>query len=83
MYSIKLIPQAQKDLDKLSVKVFNKIKTAILKLSYAPRPHGSIKLTQAEGYRIRVGDYRLLYRIDDNSKEIYVYRIKHRREVYR
>lgn len=83
MYKIKIIPQAQKDLDKFSSKLFNKIKNEILTLAHNPRPYGTIKLTQSEGYRIRIEDYRILYRIDDHSKEIYIYRIKHRREVYR
>lgn len=41
-----------------------------------PRPYGSKKLTEKEGYRIRVGDYRILYTIDDEAKVIVVYRIK-------
>ena len=83
MYAIKLIPQAQKDLNNFPQNIFNKIKAEIIKLKDNPRPHGSIKLTQAEGYRIRAGDYRILYRIEDQAKEIYVYRIKHRKDVYR
>ena len=83
MYKIKLVPQAQKDLDKLPSQIFNKIKTTILKLTQTPRPPDAIKLTQQEGYRIRVSDYRILYRVDDDLKEIYIYRIKHRKEVYR
>jgi mRNA interferase RelE/StbE len=83
MYKVKVLSQAQKDLDKISSKIFNKIKATILNLAKNPRPQGSIKLTQQDGYRFRISDYRLLYRIDDCSREIYVYRIKHRREVYR
>jgi mRNA interferase RelE/StbE len=83
MYKLKIIPQAQKDLDTLPAKIFNRIKSAILNLSEDPRPYGAIKLTGQEGYRIREGDYRILYRIDDSSKEIYIYRLKHRKEVYR
>lgn len=83
MYNIKIIPQAQKDLNKLPSTIFNKIKTKILQLAKNPRPFGAIKLTQQEGFRIREGNYRILYRIDDASKEIYIYRIKHRRDIYR
>lgn len=83
MYTIKIIPQAEKDLGKFPPKTLNKLKTEILNLSRNPRCQGAIKLTQDEGYRIRVGDYRILYRIDDTLKEIFIYRIKHRREVYR
>lgn len=83
MYRLKVITHAQKDLDTFHGKVFEKIKKKILSLSNNPRPFGVIKLTQEEGYRVRMGDYRILYRIDDKSKEIFIYRIKHRREAYR
>ncbi|MFZ5799915.1 MAG: type II toxin-antitoxin system RelE family toxin [Candidatus Omnitrophota bacterium] len=83
MYKIKLISQAHKDLENLPSKIFARAKTAILSLSQIPRPQGAIKLTEQEGYRIRLGDYRILYRIDDAAKEIYIYRIKHRKDAYR
>lgn len=83
MYSIKIIPQAQKDLDKIPAKIFPKIKEEILKLEQNPRAHGAIKLTAEQGYRLRVGDYRILYRIDDVLKTVYLYRVKHRKDVYR
>lgn len=83
MYSLKIIAQAQKDLDAFRGKVFDKIKKEIAVLPKNPRPYSAIKLTQQEGYRIRIGDYRVLYRIDDKLKEIIIYRVKHRKEVYR
>ncbi len=83
MYALKLLPQAQKDLDRLRGKIFSKIKNEILSLKDNPRSHDAIKLTDEEGYRIRIGDYRVLYRIEDKTKEIFIYRIKHRKEAYR
>lgn len=83
MYVLRLLPQAQKDLDRLQEKIFSRIKNEILSLKDNPRSRGAIKLTDEEGYRIRIGDYRILYRIGDKSKEIFIYRIKHRKEVYR
>ncbi len=83
MYNVKLIAQAQKDLDNFPPNIFNKIKAELMKLKDNPRPHGSIKLTQSEGYRVRAGDYRILNRIEDKTKEIFIYRIKHRKDVYR
>jgi len=83
MYRLKVIAQAQKDLDAFPVKAFEKIKKRILGLSSNPRPFGAIKLTQEEGCRIREGDYRILYRIDDTLKEVIIYRVKHRKEAYR
>ena len=83
MYRIKLISQVQKDLDQLPTTIFQPIKRATIKLGENPRPTGAIKLTNREGYRQRAGDYRILYRIDDKAKEIYIYRVKHRKDVYR
>ena len=83
MHEISIIPSARKDLDDLDKKVFTQIKNKIISLASNPRPSGSLKLTAEEGYRIRSGNYRILYRIDDKNNIIYVYRIKHRKESYR
>ena len=83
MYRVRIIPRAQRDLDDITGKLFDQISEAILALGAEPRPQGAVKLTGLEGYRIRVRDMRILYRIDDQAKEVIVYRIKHRREVYR
>ena len=83
MYNLKVIPSAQKDLDSLERHVLDRIKPKMIALKTDPRPEGSVKLTGEEGYRIRIGDYRVLYRVDDASRIIYFYRIKHRKEVYR
>lgn len=83
MYKIVIILQAQKDLDDAQTKIFKQIKNKILILSQNPRPPGCLKLTAEEGYRVKTGDYRILYRIDDKGKVIYIYRIKHRREAYK
>ena len=83
MHEINIIPSARKDLDGLDKKVFTQIKNRIISLASNPRPSGSLKLTAEEGYRIRSGNHRILYRIDDKDKMIYIYRIKHRKESYR
>lgn len=82
MYKIRVIPRAQKDLDRLKGKSFEIVKQAILALSKEPRPMGVLKLTGEEGYRIRVGNRRIIYRINDEVKEVIIYRVKHRREAY-
>ncbi len=82
MYSLRILPAAQKDLNRLHDKIFNKIKNEIISLVDNPRPYGALKLTNEDGYRIRIGDYRVLYRIDEKIKEIFIYRIKHRKEAY-
>lgn len=82
VYKIFLLPQAQKDLDKFSGKTFELIMKRIFSLDANPRPHGCLKLTAEQGYRLRSGDYRIIYRIDDDSKDVFIYRIKHRKEAY-
>ncbi|MGA2586872.1 MAG: type II toxin-antitoxin system RelE/ParE family toxin [Candidatus Aminicenantales bacterium] len=82
MYELFLLPPAQKDLDKLEASVFKRILKKIRVLSKDACPTGCLKLAGDEGYRIRVGDYRILYRVDDALKRIFIYRIKHRKDVY-
>ena len=82
MYDVFLLPPAQKDLDGLEVRIFRQIIKKIHALSDEPRPNGCLKLTAEEGYHIRTGDYRILYRIDDGAKRIFIYRIKHRKDAY-
>jgi len=82
VYELLLLPVAQKDLDNLEAPVFARILKKIRALSKDARPPGCLKLTDEDGYRIRTGDYRILYRIDDALKRIYIYRIKHRKDVY-
>ncbi len=83
MYKILILPQAQKNLDSFRGKIFNQIKNRILSLSKNPRPSGCLKLTAEEGYRLRSGNYRIIYRISDEKNVIYIYRIKHRKETYK
>ena len=82
MNDIFVLPPAQRDLDKLEASDFARIIKKIRGLAREPRPAGCLKLTGEEGYRIRVGDHRVLYRIDDPSKRIYLYRVKHRKDAY-
>ena len=82
MYKIFLLPTAQKDLDEFRGKTLDILVKKINFLQENPRPHGCLKLTAEQGYRIRSGNYRIIYRIDDKKKEVFVYRIKHRKEAY-
>lgn len=82
-YRVLLLPRAKKDLDSFTGKQFTRLAKAIKGLANNPRPIGSRKLTDDGGYRIRAGDYRILYRIDHGEKKVFVYRIRHRREAYR
>lgn len=83
-YLVKLMPQAQKDLDDFSGKLLSRFEEIILGLYDEPRPHNSKKLSGGSSrWRIRAGDYRILYEIDDESRLVKVFRVAHRREVYR
>jgi len=82
-YTIRIKPSAQKDLDAIPDKEVVKILSRISQLESDPRPVGIQKLHNKEGYRIRSGNYRILYEIDDQKIFVLVFRIKHRKEVYR
>jgi|PlaIllAssembly_1097288.scaffolds.fasta_scaffold255215_2 mRNA interferase RelE/StbE len=83
MYQLELSRQASRQILKLPSDVQERIHQAIALLGENPRHPGSKKLTDLEGYRVRVGDYRILYAINDNFKTVIIYRIKGRGEVYR
>ena len=73
-----------KDLTKLPKHIVKNILKKVMSLSNQPRPAQSLKLTGTTGlYRLRMGDYRIIYAIDDLSKEIVVYHVRHRKDVYR
>ena len=82
-YEPLLQPRARKEYLALPTEIVKKITQSIAVLEKNPRSHQSIKLSGGEGYRLRVGDYRILYEIDDSNKKVVIYRIKHRREAYR
>jgi len=82
-YAVHLKRSAEKELAGLPEKVHRKIIERLLSLIDNPRPPRSKKLWGGERYRIRVGDYRVLYTIDDALKKIEVSAVGHRREVYR
>jgi mRNA interferase RelE/StbE len=83
-YTVVIENKAQKAFLKLSSPHDNQVKKAIDGLPNEPRPHGVKKLSCAtSGYRVRAGDYRILYTIDDQKKVVTIYLIRHRREVYR
>jgi mRNA interferase RelE/StbE len=75
-YTIIIEKKAQKDAENIPVLIRTDIDNKILALSENPRPYGSKKLTEKEGYRIRSGNYRILYTIDDKIKTVVIYRIK-------
>jgi mRNA interferase RelE/StbE len=83
MYEILFASSAVRDYKKLPDRELPAINDAIDALADNPRPQGYRKLKDRDAYRIRVGDYRIIYEIEDKKVTVLVIRIKHRREVYR
>ena len=81
-YTILLSKKAQKQLDKLSDNIAEPILSAISQLENNPRPNGCKKLKGRDGYRIRTGDYRIIYNIFDNELIIDVINLGHRKSIY-
>jgi mRNA interferase RelE/StbE len=82
-YSVGLAESAKRELRALPVELRRRVTAALLGLAEEPRPRGARKLSRGPGWRLRVGDYRILYTVDDTAKEVVVYVIGHRRDVYR
>jgi mRNA interferase RelE/StbE len=84
MYRVLLERSAERDLGRISSEVHDRIIKAIQGLANNPRPPGCRKLVGSKNdWRIRVGDYRVIYEIADAIRVVRVNRVRHRREVYR
>ncbi len=83
MYKIQVRGKAKKQILRIRPPHFQRIQARIEQIAQNPRCSGTIKLQGETGYRTRVGDYRILYEIDDENQTVTVYRVKHRRDVYR
>ena len=81
-YKIVLTSRSKKQLDKLSDHIAVPILESIALLETIPRPIGCKKLKGRDGYRIRVGDYRIIYQVIDDELIIDVVTVGHRRDVY-
>ena len=82
-YSVEIKRSAAKELEHLPPKDRARIVTRIRALAGDPRPSGCEKLSGQDRYRVRQGDYRILYEIEDAVVRVIVVRIAHRRDVYR
>lgn len=82
-YSVKLSPAAHRQLRKLNDDARQCISKVIDCLAENPRPVAMIKLKGREGYRIRVGDFRIIYEVQDNELIVLILKIGDRKEVYR
>lgn len=82
-YKIEIKKSALKELSRLPRSDLNKVIDKIQNLAQDPRPADCKKLTAEEKYRIRCGNYRILYLIEDNILMVVVVKIGHRKDVYR
>ncbi len=82
-YTVRIKRSAEKEMDRLPAPTFDRVTQAILRLERDPRPPGSHKLRGMQDYRLRVGQYRILYAIDDRKRVVEVIAVGHRRDVYR
>lgn len=81
-YALNFSKIALKELEKINEPYYSNIKQAIISLSINPRPKGYKKLKGRKGYRIRVSDYRIIYKVFDNELIIDVITLGHRKDIY-
>ena len=82
MYQVVIEKRAQKELSKIPPPDYTKVTVALKGLAVNPRPHGYKKLKGRPGYRIRIGDYRVIYSIQDNILTVFILEIGNRRDIY-
>jgi mRNA interferase RelE/StbE len=84
LYEVYLEHTAERDLKKLPGEIFHRMINHIKSLAEIPRPLGCRKIASTKhDWRIRVGDFRIIYEIDDKAQTVRVMRIRYRREAYR
>jgi mRNA interferase RelE/StbE len=82
-YRVLILRRAQRELAQLPNEAYERIRDAIRALADDPRPANGLKLTGRTGWRIRVGDYRVIYEIDDSQHVVTILHVGHRRDIYR
>ena len=82
-YSLVIPRSVSKRMERLATEAYDRVDSAILALAENPRPPGCAKLRGREDWRIRVGDYRIVYGIDDERRIVQVLHVGHRGDVYR
>ena len=82
-YIVEFTPSAKKDFKKIPIVETRKILNEIEKLQHDPRPNNCKKLKNSSSYRIRAGDYRIIYEIEDKKLLILVIKIGHRKDIYK
>jgi mRNA interferase RelE/StbE len=83
-YTVVISKSVQKQIDNLQNDVIDRVLEKIQNLALEPRPDGVVKLKGSDSeYRIRAGDYRVRYEVDDENQLVQILQCKHRRDVYR
>jgi len=82
-YDLFIKPSAVKEIERIHQKDRKRIVAKIAALASEPRPHGCEKLSGDEKYRLRQGDYRILYEIDGDRMTLAFVKVGHRRDIYR
>lgn len=82
-YKIELTKTAQKNLKKLDSQILKKLLVRIENLKNNPFPQGVKKLVTADGYRLRVGDYRIVYDVIEDLVLVKILKVGHRKDIYR
>ena len=82
-FHVELTPAARRDIAKLPRDLLRRIDAHILALANDPYPAGAKKLHGSEFFRVRVGDYRILYAVEHHRLVILIVRVGHRRDIYR
>jgi mRNA interferase RelE/StbE len=82
-YRVELTPAAQRQIDKLPRSVQRQVIERIAALANEPRPAGCVRLSGEEVWRVRAGDYRVVYAIEDAALLVTIVKAAHRRDVYR
>lgn len=81
-YKVLILRRAQKELAGLPKPDYERVRDEIVSLADDPRHSGCKKLVGRQGWRIRVGSYRVIYEIEDTKQEVTVLNVGHRRDVY-
>ena len=81
-WTVELNAHAERELEKLPDPIMSRITQKLVLLKNDPFPRQSRKLKGHTGYRLRIGDYRVLYEVDQKERKVIIYAIGHRKEVY-
>ena len=82
-YLLEITPKAEKEYLKLPKPIQEKTRRKVLLLEDNPRPYGSKRLKNTDFHRLRVGDYRVVYSINEDARLVKVLSVEHRKDVYR